>query len=87
MFFYIKNHYVKPIGNRSEFKLHISINPRYLNLVIKQLTFSFLENPIYLNNFSHLFTILCILLFISEFEVCKCEKIPFICLCGGRFLL
>ena len=33
------------------------------NLVIKQLNFSFLEAPIDLRNFSHLFTILCILLF------------------------
>ena len=39
------------------------------NLVIKQLTFSFLENPIYLNNFSHLFTILCILLFINAINM------------------
>ena len=33
------------------------------NLVIKQLNFSFLENPIELRNFSYPFTILCILLF------------------------
>lgn len=39
------------------------------NLVIKQLTFSFIENPIYLNNFSHLFTILCILLFINAINM------------------
>lgn len=39
------------------------------NLVIKQLSFSFIENPIYLNNFSHLFTILCILLFINAINM------------------
>jgi UDP-GlcNAc:undecaprenyl-phosphate GlcNAc-1-phosphate transferase len=39
------------------------------NLVIKQLTFSFIENPIYLNNFSHLFTILCVLLFINAINM------------------
>ena len=39
------------------------------NLVVKQLTFSFIENPIYLNNFSHLFTILCILLFINAINM------------------
>jgi UDP-GlcNAc:undecaprenyl-phosphate GlcNAc-1-phosphate transferase len=39
------------------------------NLVIKQLTFSFIEYPIYLNNFSHLFTILCILLFINAINM------------------
>lgn len=33
------------------------------NLVIKQLNFSFLENPVELRNFSYPFTILCILLF------------------------
>jgi len=39
------------------------------NLVIKQLTFSFIEKPIYLNNFSHLFTILCILLFVNAINM------------------
>lgn len=39
------------------------------NLVIKQLKFSFFENPIYLNNFSHLFTILCVLLFLNAINM------------------
>ena len=39
------------------------------NLVVKQLNFSFIENPIYLNNFSHLFTILCVLLFINAINM------------------
>ena len=39
------------------------------NLVVKQLKFSFFENPIYLNNFSHLFTILCVLLFLNAINM------------------
>ena len=39
------------------------------NLVIKQLSFSFIENPIYLNNFSHIFTILCVLLFLNAINM------------------
>ena len=35
------------------------------NLVIKELNFSFLKYTIELRNFSHLFTILCILLFLN----------------------
>ncbi len=39
------------------------------NLVVKQLNFSFFENPIYLNNFSYLFTILCVLLFLNAINM------------------
>ena len=39
------------------------------NLVIKELNFSFLENTIELRNFSHLFTILCILLFLNALNM------------------
>ena len=38
-------------------------------LVVRELNFSFFENPIYLNNFSHLFTILCILLLINALNM------------------
>ena len=39
------------------------------NFVVKQLSFSFIENPIYLNNFSHIFTILCVLLFLNAINM------------------
>ena len=39
------------------------------NLVVKQLNFSFINNPIYLNNFSHLFTIMCVLLFLNAINM------------------
>ena len=38
-------------------------------LVIRQLNFTFLENTIELRNFSHLFTILCVLLFINALNM------------------
>ena len=38
-------------------------------LVIRQLNFTFIENPVDLRNFSHLFTILCILLFINALNM------------------
>ena len=49
------------------------------NLVIKQLTFSFIEKPIYLNNFSHLFTILCILLFVNAINMFDGINLQLIC--------
>jgi len=39
------------------------------NLVIRQLSFSFIENPIYLSSFSHIFTILCVLLFLNAINM------------------
>ena len=39
------------------------------NLVIKELSFSFLENTVELRNFSHLFTVLCILLFLNALNM------------------
>jgi UDP-GlcNAc:undecaprenyl-phosphate GlcNAc-1-phosphate transferase len=39
------------------------------NLIIRELNFSFLDKKIYLENFSILFTILCILLFINAFNM------------------
>ena len=39
------------------------------NLVVKQLSFSFIKNPIYLYNFSHIFTILCVLLLINAINM------------------
>ena len=39
------------------------------NLVIKSLSFSFLEYPIELNNISNFFTILCVLLFINALNM------------------
>ena len=39
------------------------------NLVIKKLTFSFFENPVYLKNFSYFFTILCILLLVNAINM------------------
>ena len=41
----------------------------YDNLVIRELNFSFLENTIELRNFSYLFTILCILLFLNALNM------------------
>jgi UDP-GlcNAc:undecaprenyl-phosphate/decaprenyl-phosphate GlcNAc-1-phosphate transferase len=39
------------------------------NLVIKELSFSFLENTVELRNFSHFFTVLCILLFLNALNM------------------
>ena len=39
------------------------------SLVIKKLNFSFFDNPIYLKSFSHLFTVLCILLFLNALNM------------------
>ena len=39
------------------------------DLVIKELNFTFIQNTIYLKNFSYLFTILCILLFINAINM------------------
>ena len=39
------------------------------DLLIKQLNFSFLDQPIYLKSFSYLFTVLCILLFLNALNM------------------
>lgn len=50
------------------FVILISILPNE-NLVIQNLKFSFLENELKLNTFSHFFTVICIFLFINAFNM------------------